>query len=87
MTQVQRDHRVAVFNRYLTRRFGPLDYGTYLSQELPLDDGLDQVFISAEVEATKSVFGIAHGSQSRDMCVGHVERMKGRVSNPPPLIF
>ena len=41
--QVQRDHRVAVFNRYLSRRLGPPDHGTYPGQELPLDDGLDQV--------------------------------------------
>ena len=77
--QVQRDHRVTVFNRYLSWRLGPPDHGTYPVQELPLDDGLDQVFISAEVEATKSVFGIAHGRQSQGMGVGNVKRTKGRV--------
>ena len=80
--QVQRDHRVAVFNGYPSRRLGPPDHGTYLGQELPLDNGLDQVFIIVEVEATNGVFGIAHGSQSQDMGVGNVKRTKGRVSNP-----
>ena len=60
--QVQRDHRVAVFIRYLSRRLDPPDHGTYPVHELSLDDGLDQVFISAEVEATNGVFGIALGS-------------------------
>ena len=81
--QVQRDHRVAVFNRYLSRRLGPPDHRTYLVQELPLDNGLDEVSISAEVEATNGVFGIAQGSHSQDMGVGNVKRTKGRVSNPP----
>ena len=80
--QVQRDHRVAVFNGYPSRRLGPPDHGTYLGQELPLDNGLDQVFIIVEVEATNGVFGIAHGNQSQDMGVGNVKRTKGRVSNP-----
>ena len=81
--QAQRDHRVAVFNRYLSRRLGPPDHGTYLVQELPLDNGLDEVSISAEVEATNGGFGIAQGSHSQDMGVGNVKRTKGRVSNPP----
>ena len=81
--QVQRYHRVAVFNRYFSRRLGPPDHGTYLGQEVPLDNGLDEVSISAEVEATNGVFGIAQGSQSQDMGVGNIKRTKGWVSNQP----
>ena len=39
----QQVQRVAVLKGYPSRRLGPPDDGTYPGQELPLDDGLDQV--------------------------------------------